>query len=82
MKAKHCASGSQRPGSELMMWRGSETSLLLSVTTWVIMIMVMMVMKIMIMIMVMVGLFGDDVNDVGKAETYSWLKAGSPEQNK
>ena len=54
-----------------MMWRGSETSLLLSVTTWVIMIMVMMVMKIMIMIMVMVGLFGDDVNDVGKAETYS-----------
>ena len=31
---------------------------------------------------VMVGLFGDDVNDVGKAETYSWLKAGSPEQNK
>ena len=65
-----------------MMWRGSETSLLLSVTTWVIMIMVMMVMKIMIMIMVMVGLFGDDVNDVGKAETYSWLKAGSPEQSK
>ena len=53
-----------------MMWRGSETSLLLSVTTWV------------IMIMVMVGLFGDDVNDVGKAETYSWLKAGSPEQSK
>ena len=63
-----------------MMWRGSETSLLLSVTTWVIMIMVMMI--ILIMIMVMVGLFGDDVNDVGKAETYSWLKAGSPEQNK
>ena len=80
MKAKHCASGSQRPGSELMMWRGSETSLLLSVTTWVIMIMVMMI--ILIMIMVMVGLFGDDVNDVGKAETYSWLKAGSPEQSK
>ena len=63
-----------------MMWRGSETSLLLSVTTWVIMIMVMMI--ILIMIMVMVGLFGDDVNDVGKAETYSWLKAGSPEQSK
>ena len=63
-----------------MMWRGSETNLLLSVTTWVIMIMVMMI--ILIMIMVMVGLFGDDVNDVGKAETYSWLKAGSPEQSK
>ena len=45
--------------------------------------MVMMVMMIiLIMIMVIVGLFGDDVNDVGKAETYSWLKAGSPEQNK
>ena len=43
---------------------------------------VMVMMIILIMIMVMVGLFGDDVNDVGKAETYSWLKAGSPEQSK